>query len=190
MSTGPKLPTSDPRLLVAHLADGDFDHACELVRRDPAAVSTSIRKLLIAPMWEYIESTKAEDATRDAALAVVEVAEDVVRHVDAGRLDRASWQADKLQAAGDAFFLAVSASLLWHELPKRLQQKRAAAKASAEARKADPVSKEARIIQAARRVRLTHEEKSVAGIVARQVGASVQYVRRVLKSAADQEKGT
>lgn len=188
MSKAKKPTPADPRLLVAHLADGDFDRACELVRQDPAGVA--LRPLLIVPLWKYIEATRSEDASRDAALALVEVAEDVVRHVEAGRPQRALWLADKLQAAGNAFFLAMASSLLWHELPKRVGQKKAAAKASAEARKSDPVSKEARIIQAARRVRLTHEKKSVAGIVARQVGASPQYVRRVLKSAADQEKGT
>jgi hypothetical protein len=186
MSRGAGL--TDPRLLVAHLADGDFEHACELVRDDPTAVS--LRSLLISPLWKYIEATRAGDASRDAALVFVQVAEDVVRHVDAGRPERARWLADNLQAAGAAFFLAVSASLLWQELPRRLHQKKSAAKASADARKADPVSKQARIIQAARRVRLTNEEKSVAGIVARQVGASDKYVRRVLKNAADQEKGT
>lgn len=176
----------DPRLLVAHLERAELEHVCELLASDPVGLRSSLKPLLIDPLWQYIQATSPADEGHDAATGLVEVSEDVLRHLQAGRLERAAWLAEKLRAAAMIFRVALSDQLLWQDLPRRTQQKKNAAKASAESRATDTDSKKALILKAAHSVRQTHPEKDVAGIVAQRVNASTQYVRRVL----DKEKRT
>ncbi|HMN92398.1 MAG TPA: hypothetical protein PKC60_04125 [Hydrogenophaga sp.] len=126
----------DARLVVANLLP-ELDHVCELVRSDPCGLRGSIKTQMIDPLWRYIERA-GNTESRDSALALVEVAEDVLRHVAAGRLDRASWLADRLDVAALRF--RASFDYMVHTtLPAAQEQRKAAGAVGGRQAKRSPV---------------------------------------------------
>lgn len=167
--------------LVAHLFEDPLPRAGALVRDDPGGFCMAAKPLLIAPLWQYVELSSKTCVSRQTGLDLLEVLEGVLRHVDAGNPERASWEAEKVQAAADAFMLACSTYLVYDAMPKAQAQKKRASKASAAARASDPDTKKSMILKAAPGVRQSHVERDVASVLARRFGVTDQYVRRVLK---------
>lgn len=97
MSMSARRPPANPALLAADLLQS-LDDFSETVRDGLWGLELSLKPLMIDPLWKYIEATGSTES-RDAALALVEVAEDVQRHVAAGNMGRASLLADRFEAA-------------------------------------------------------------------------------------------
>lgn len=123
MSMSARRPPANPALLVADFLP-DLDHVCEMVRGDPWGLGRSLKPLMIDPLWKYIDAT-GNTESRDAALALVEVAEDVQRHVAAGNMGRANLLADRFEAAALRF--RASFDYMVHtNLPRAQAQRREA----------------------------------------------------------------
>ena len=107
-------------LLVADLLE-DLRRVREMVRQDPWGLGKSLKPLMIDPLWRYIEAA-GNTESRDAALALVEVAEDVRRLVNAGNMERAAWLADRFDTAAENFLecVAVSAGARAHKRQQHL----------------------------------------------------------------------
>jgi hypothetical protein len=113
----------DAKLLVVDLLP-ELVHLCDLVRGDPWGLGRSLKTGAIDPLWRYIEAA-GKTESRDAALALVEVAEDVRRHVAAGNMDRANLLADRFEGAALRF--RASFDYMVHTaLPKAQEQRREA----------------------------------------------------------------
>lgn len=123
MSKGKRPAQADPRLLVADLLP-ELPRVCKMVRGDPWGLGRSLKPLMIDPLWRYIEAA-GNTESRAAALALVEVAEDVRRHVAAGNMDRANWLADRFEGAALRF--RASFDYMVHTaLPKAQEQRKEA----------------------------------------------------------------
>lgn len=121
MSSTPKRSLPDPRLLLVDLLP-DLDHVCEMVRGDPWGLGRSLKPLMIVPLLRYIEAVGTTESG-DAALALVEVAEDVRRQVAAGNMGRANLLADRFEAAALRF--RASFDYMVHtDLPRAQAQRR------------------------------------------------------------------
>lgn len=95
------MPTTKPKnpaLVAAGFLD-ELNHLADLVRTDPEPLRHSLKRGLIDRLWLFVERSVTGSESRAAALALIEVAGDVLRHLEAGSVTRASWQADRFEDA-------------------------------------------------------------------------------------------
>jgi hypothetical protein len=118
------LSNSDVLLL---FDEGEAENVCRLLIDSPAPLADSLGPLVIEPLTKIINATEGHSAVRHAAVAMrnhIEILERLIKMNPAS----AGEFADKLRMLWLTFIVAVSASRIYHDLPKSRVQKRNAAK--------------------------------------------------------------